>query len=155
MLAQAVERSRARDRHLERHPRAPRQLEEPGELEVFAAVTDIVDHRRRDVGLPRHDRREALGPGIVVEGPAFQDDRLARRDPAQPAGGYEAIGLTHVFGEGEEAVVLMDQIHREQIVARSISAFLREQLGLSVARVGVQVGGALGAAVFVAEPAGS
>src|SRR3989475_1485836 len=35
VLAQAVERSRARDRHLERRPPAPWQIEEPGELEVL------------------------------------------------------------------------------------------------------------------------
>ncbi len=114
---------------------------------------DAVDHRQAHVRLPRHHRREAAGVGIKGKRPVLEHDRLSRGDPGEAAVRNGAVGLADVLGEGEEAVVLADEGHRERLVVGGLPAFLSQELCLGIARIRVEVGGACGATVLVAEPA--
>ncbi len=150
---QAIERRGAGDRDLHRDGGSSRQLDEARELDVLAPVPNAVDHRQAHVGLPRHHRREPAGVGIEGKRPALEHDRLARGDPGEAAVRNGAVGLADVLGEGEEAVVLADEGHRERFVVGGLAAFLSQELCLGIARIRVEVGGAFGATVLVAEPA--
>jgi hypothetical protein len=83
----------------------------------------------------------------------LEHDRLARGDPGEAAVRNGAVGLANVLGEGEEAVVLADEGHRERFVVGRLAAFLSQELCLGIARIRVEVGGACGPTVLVAEPA--